>query len=98
MISPFRGANHTPVFGLLVTSVGISLHACILRCTSGETPADCVEVSMAVVPFQSMSLQRCPHVLVEVMVMEFLFQVNTVIIQRKTVSRHNLYKLNPHES
>ena len=38
----------------------------ILRFTSGVTPADCKEVSMAVEPFCPMYLQTCPQALVEV--------------------------------
>ena len=38
----------------------------ILRFTSGVTPADCIEVSMAAEPFRSRYLQMCPQALVEV--------------------------------
>ena len=42
------------------------LSCVILRFTSGVTPADCVEVSMAAEPFRSTYLQTCPKALVEV--------------------------------
>ena len=52
-------------------SQGESLFACFLTCvilrfTSGATPADCIEVSMAAERFQSTYLQTCLQVLVEV--------------------------------
>ena len=41
--------------------------ACMLflTFTSGATPGDCFEVSIAVEPFRSMCLQTCPQVSVE---------------------------------
>ena len=38
----------------------------ITRFTSGATPADCIEVSMAAEPLGSMYWQTCPQALVEV--------------------------------
>ena len=68
-----------PCFGLLVTSPWFSkpgwiphLRALSPACnefprfTSGVTPADCIEVSMAAKPFRSTYLQMCPQALVEV--------------------------------
>ena len=59
-------------YGLLVTSaLGFKagwipcvffVASVILRFTSGVTPADCIRVSMAAQPFQSMYLQMCNFV------------------------------------
>ena len=72
-ISPFRGATNFPVFGLLMTfqSQDGSFFACFLACvilrfSSGATPTDCTEVSIATEPFQSTYLQMCPQTSVEV--------------------------------
>ena len=48
----------------------------ILRFTSGVTPADCIEVSMAAEPFQSRYLRTCPQALVEVRGSSALFEQN----------------------
>ena len=77
-ISPFRGATDTPVLDFWwhlpwVSKLGWIPHLCALspvcnefqRFTSGVTPADCIEVSIAAEPFQSMYLQMCPQALVE---------------------------------
>ena len=47
-------------------SLACFLACVILRLTSGVTPADCIEVSIAAKPFQSTYLQTCPQALVEV--------------------------------
>ena len=71
-ISPFHGATDTPVLDFCpgFQSQGGSLVcflACvILRFTSGATPADCIEVSLAAKPFGSTYLQMCLQTLVKV--------------------------------
>ena len=76
-LSPFHGATDTPVLDFWwhlpwVSKLGwipclcASLPVCngFLRFTSGVTPADCMEVSMAAKPFQSTYLQTCLQALV----------------------------------
>ena len=46
-------------------SLACFLTCVVLRFTSGATPADCIEVSMAAKPFQTTYLQMCPQALVE---------------------------------
>ena len=46
-------------------SLACFLACVILKFTSGVTPADCIEVSMAAEAFWSMYLQACPQALVE---------------------------------
>ena len=77
-ISPFRGATDTSVLDFWQRLPWVSKPGWIpclctlspacnefLRFTSGVTPADCIEVSMAAEPFQSTYLQTCPQALVE---------------------------------
>ena len=47
-------------------SLACFLACVILKFTSGMTPADCIEVSMAAKPFQSTYLQTCSQALWEV--------------------------------
>ena len=74
-LSPFCGAIDTPVldygdvcpgFQSQGRSLTCFLTCVILRFTSGVTPADCIEVSMAAKSFQFMYLQTCPQALAEV--------------------------------
>ena len=78
-ISPFRGATDTLVLDFWqchpwVSKPGWIPHLCALlptcnefpRFTSGVTPANCIEVSMAAEPFRSTYLQMCLQALVEV--------------------------------
>ena len=78
-ISPFRGATDTPGLDFWWHLPWVSkpgwiphLHALLparnefLRFSSGATPADCIQVSMAAEPFWSIYLQTCPQALVEV--------------------------------
>ena len=77
--SPSCGATDTPVLDFWWCLPWVSkpewiphLHALLpacnefLRFTSGVTPTDCIEVSMATKPFWSMYLQTCLQALVEV--------------------------------
>ena len=58
----WTSGNVCPVFQSQGGSFACFLACVILRFTSGVTPADCIEVSMAVEPFQSTYFQTCLQV------------------------------------
>ena len=71
-IRPFRGATDTPILDFWWCLLWVSrpgwipslcasspVHSEFLRFTSGVTPANCIEVSMAVKPFWSTYLKTC---------------------------------------